>query len=187
MDAPALRTYKIPILLGGVSIFAIILSVVLLVQSTQTAATPIQFSSDTASSSADIKVDVEGAVARPGLYALPAGARVEDAISAAGGLAQDADTETLAKTINRAMKLADGGKIFIPSVLSSTLRSPNSPSSLISVNFGTEAELDTLPGVGPVTAQKIIANRPYQTLDELVAKKAVGTALFEKIKDQLSL
>ena len=92
--------------------------------------------------------------------------------------------------MNRAMKLVDGGKIYIPSLSSSPVspQSPQSPlSSVVSVNFATESELDTLSGVGPATAQKIIANRPYQTLDELVSKKAVGTALFEKIKDQLSL
>lgn len=191
MDAAALRTYKIPILLGGVSIFAIILSIVLLVQSTQTT-TPIQFSSDNpeASGAAAITVDVEGAVVSPGVYTLRGGSRVEDAITAAGGLGSDADEELFAKTMNRAAKLVDGGKIYVPS-LSSSPKSPQSPQSpispLVSVNSGSQSELDTLPGVGPVTAQKIIANRPYQTLEELVAKKAVGTALFEKIKDLVSL
>lgn len=189
MDVTAiLRTYKIPILLGGVSIFAITVSIVLLVKSTQTT-TPIQFSSDTpeASGAAAITVDIEGAVATPGVYTLPADSRVEDAIIAAGGLESDADEELFAKTMNRAMKLVDGGKIYVPS-LSSSPQSPQSPlSPLVSVNSASQSELESLPGIGPVTAQKIIANRPYQTLDELVAKKAVGTALFEKIKDQLSL
>lgn len=192
MDAAVLRTYKIPILLGGVSVFAIIVSIVLLVKSTQTT-TPIQFSSDNteASSAAAITVDVEGAVVHPGVYTLPAGSRVEDAITAAGGLESDADEELFAKTMNRAMKLVDGGKIYVPSLSSSPvsplrqLADPLSP--LISVNTASQSELESLPGIGPVTAQKIIANRPYQTLDELVAKKAVGQALFGKIKDTLSL
>ena len=186
--AEVLRNYKTPILLGGISIVSIILSIVLLVKSTQTT-TPIQFSSDTteASRSATITVDIEGAVVNPGVYTLPAGSRVEDAIVAAGGLGSGADGDAFAKTMNRAMKLVDGGKIYVPSLSSSPL-SPQFPlSPLISVNSATESELDTLPGIGPVTAQKIITNRPYQTLEELVGKKAVGAALFEKIKDKISL
>jgi competence protein ComEA len=187
MDAVAVfRTYKIPILLGGISVIAIILSLVLLFTSSQ-ATEPITFSSEEASTSAVLIVDVEGAVMHPGVYTLPGGARVEDAITAAGGLESDADSELFAKTFNRAAKLVDGGKIYIPTMGSDPLKGQTPFTSLISVNSGTEAELDSLPGIGPVTAQKIIANRPYQTLEELVAKKAVGTALFEKIKDQLSL
>jgi competence protein ComEA len=189
MDATALRTYKIPILLGGVSVLAIIVSIVLLVKSNQTAATPIQFSSDIpeASSSATLTVDVEGAVVHPGVYTLPVGSRVEDVITAAGGLESDADEELFAKTMNRAMKLVDGGKIYVPSFSSSGLGSVSSLGNLVSVNTASQSELEALPGIGPVTAKKIIANRPYQTLEELVAKKAVGTALFGKIKDTLSL
>ncbi|MCX6791609.1 MAG: ComEA family DNA-binding protein [Candidatus Gottesmanbacteria bacterium] len=189
MDAAAiLRNYKIPIFLGGISVLTIIVSIVLLVKSTQTP-TPIEFSSDRveASSSAVLTVDVEGAVASPGVYTLPGGARVEDAIAAAGGLERDADDALFAKTMNRAAKLVDGGKIYIPS-LSSSPQSPQSPlSPLVSVNSGSQSELDSLPGVGPVTAQKIIDNRPYQTLDDLVTKKAIGPSLYEKLKNNLSL
>jgi len=189
-----LRNYKIPILLGGVSVFTIVISIVLLVKSTQTAATPIQFlPADEAGSSgsAQLTIDIEGAVIHPGVYSLPGGTRVEDAITAAGGLGSDADSDAFAKTMNRAMKLVDGGKIYVPFLSSSPvsplrqLADPISP--LVSVNSATEGQLDGLPGVGPVTAQKIIANRPYQTLEELVGKKAVGSAVFEKIKAQLSL
>ena len=193
MDAATLRTYKIPILLGGISVFSIVVSLVLLVKSTQTAATPIQFSSDGAEASgsalgaAIVTVDVEGAVVHPGVYTLPVDSRVEDAIQAAGGLESDADEELFARTMNRAMKLVDGGKIYVPSLSSSGIGSADSVSNLVSVNTASQSELDTLPGVGPVTAQKIIDNRPYQTLGELVSKKAVGTALFEKIKDKMSL
>lgn len=186
--APIFHAYKIPILLGGISIVSIILSIVLLVKSTYTA-TPIQFSSDNteASGAAAITVDVEGAVIHPGVYTLPGGARLEDAITAAGGLESDADEELFAKTMNRAMKLVDGGKIYVPSLSSPSLGTLGSVSNLISVNTASQSELESLPGIGPVTAQKIIANRPYQTLEELVGKKAVGAALFEKIKDKISL
>jgi competence protein ComEA len=187
-----LRNYKIPILLGGISVFAIVVSIVLLVKSTQTTE-PIRFSSEEASGSAlgaaTITVDVEGAVLRPGVYMLPGGARVEDAITAAGGLGSGVDEELFAKTINRAAKITDGTKLYIPKVgvdqTSHTVS--DTQNGLISVNFATAAQLDVLPGVGPVTAQKIIDNRPYQTLDELVTKKAIGASLYEKLKNNLSL
>lgn len=195
MEQKIITTYKLPLLLGGASVFVIVISIILLIKSVA-ATTPIRFSrsADEASASGQasrIAVDVEGAVARPGLYSLPEGSRVEDAITAAGGLAKDVDEEAFAKTINRAMTLVDGGKIFIPSrsdapLQGVTLQSARS-AGLISVNAAAESELDTLPGVGPVTAKKIIDNRPYQTLEELVSKKAVGAALFEKLKAQISL
>ena len=180
--------YKIPILLGAISILAIIVSVVLLVKSTQTQE-PILFSSDSvpASRSAVLTVDVEGAVVVPGIYSLPTGSRVEDAIIAAGGLGSDADTDIFAKTFNRATKLIDGAKLYVSANNETIVHIPDAAGALISVNSATESELDSLPGVGPVTAQKIIDTRPYQTLEELVSKKAVGPALFEKIKAQVSL
>jgi competence protein ComEA len=182
--------YKVPLMLGGVSVLAIVISIVLLVKSTQTT-TPIEFSSDKseASGSAMLTIDVEGAVASPGVYTLPAGSRVEDAIAAAGGLGPDADEELLAKTVNRAQKMTDGAKIYIP-VMDTDQTSHNSSvpqNGLVSINFASASELDVLSGVGPVTAQKIIDNRPYSDLNELVTKKAIGAALFEKIKSQLSL
>jgi competence protein ComEA len=189
---PIFRTYKIPILLGGISVLAIVVSIVLLVQSTQTVE-PIRFSTDEASGSAlgaaTITVDVEGAVERPGVYILLAGSRVEDAITAAGGLGSGVDEELFAKTINRAAKITDGAKLYIPKagIDQASHIVGDTQNGLVSVNFASAAELDVLPGVGPVTAQKIMDNRPYQTLDDLVTKKAIGASLYEKLKDSLSL
>ncbi|MCX6794175.1 MAG: ComEA family DNA-binding protein [Candidatus Gottesmanbacteria bacterium] len=198
MDAAAiLRNYKIPILLGGISVLAIVVSIVLLVKSTQTA-DPILFSSveeasgpaSPAGGSATLTIDVEGAVELPGVYTLPAGSRVEDAITAAGGLGSDVDEEVFAKTVNRAAKITDGAKLYIPKagVDQTSNNISDSQNGLpVSVNFATAAQLDVLPGVGPVTAQKIIDNRPYQTLDDLVTKKAIGPSVYEKLKSNLSL
>ena len=199
------ETYKIPILLGSVSLVCIIVAIVLLVKSTQTAA-PIQFESalgisNQASSTASFKailVDIEGAVAAPGVVALLPGSRVEDALIAAGGLKSTADMQYIAKNINRAMKVADGMKIFIPEAgedqtshnPGTVVATPGTSSqngAFVSVNSASISELDTLSGVGPVTAQKIIDNRPYGSLEDLVTKKAIGPALFEKLKNQLSL
>jgi competence protein ComEA len=192
MDVPEiLRAYKTPMLFGGISILAIVVSVVLLVKSTQTGATPIEFSSDSveASNSAVLTVDVEGAVTNPGVYTLPAGSRVDDALASAGGLGTNADEILFAKTINRAAKITDGAKVYIPEIgVDQTSHNiSTTQNGLVSVNFATLAQLDVLPGVGPVTAQKIIDNRPYQSLEDLVTKKAIGPSLYEKLKDSLSL
>jgi len=205
------RLYKIPILLGGLSIFVIAASLIFLVKSTQNTI-PIQFSSniegvnDTNPSSNSAKlqkmihVDVEGGVERPGVYSLPLGSRVDDAISIAGGTNSEADVDGLAKQLNRASILVDGGKIYVPKkneiqgsntsynldpLLQRQKTSQNG--SLINVNFSSQSELDSLPGVGPVTANKIISARPYNTLDDLVNKKVISSSLFEKIKSQLTL
>ncbi len=147
-----------------------------------------------------IHVDVEGGVERPGVYSLPLGSRVDDAISIAGGTNSEADVDGLAKQLNRASILVDGGKIYVPKkneiqgsntsynldpLLQRQKTSQNG--SLINVNFSSQSELDSLPGVGPVTANKIISARPYNTLDDLVNKKVISSSLFEKIKSQLTL
>lgn len=135
-----------------------------------------------------IVVHVDGAVARPGVYELSAGARVSDAVSVAGNLAKDAD---MAK-VNLAAKITDGQKIHIPaigeqSVGSSQSVAGGSTSALININTVSESQLDTLPGVGPVTAQKIITSRPYTAPEELLTKKIVGQSTYEKIKDLITV
>jgi len=212
-SASFLTTYKLPLIFGSVSIIAVILSIVLLVQTFQTS-TPIEFVSGSAlgtqsSELQGILVDVEGAVASPGAKTLPVGSRVEDALNKAGGISNNADTDYVAKILNRAQILTDGMKIYVPpqtptqtsynpdTLTQQTLTSHNISTTtnnqdglvgpIISINFATAAELDTLPGVGPATVTKIIANRPYQSLDELVTKKSVGKTLFDKIKNRLSL
>lgn len=195
--AQVFKTYKIPLVLGGGSIFLIAISIVLLVKSVQTTS-PITFSGEASGSAlgvqAMIAVDVEGAVNKPGLIKLPTGSRVEDAIDAAGGLSEEVDADLFSKNINRAMKLVDGGKLYVPkvgeSITSHNITSYNNgdiKNNLVSINSASLSDLDSLPGVGPATAQKIIDNRPYQTLDELVGKKAIGSSLYEKLKNNLSL
>lgn len=187
------QEYRWSIILGAASLVCVLVSLLILFSSF-TPAEPIEFSSDAATSSSartiTIRVDVAGAVARPGVYELVGGSRVEDAIHAAGGLSDGADTEAMEKAVNRAAKLTDGAKLYIP------LRQPQSPEAQpqglhttgsVSVNSATQDELEELEGVGPVTAQKIIAGRPYTSLEELVVKKALSQSLFEKLKSQLSL
>lgn len=142
----------------------------------------------------EIVIDVEGAVERPGIYHLPLNSRQQDGLIAAGGMSKSADRSLVAKTLNMAAKLSDGMKLYIPHVGESAFVVSNaggqvagSMTNLISINMASASELDSLPGVGPVTADKIINNRPYGSLDELVNKKAVSKSVFEKIKEKISL
>ncbi len=138
-------------------------------------------------------VDVAGAVSRPGLYALPPGSRVADAIRAAGGYGPRVDAAAAAASLNLAEVLHDGAKLTVPERGASKPAAPGSTatggggggSGRIDLNRASATELDTLPGVGPVTAAKIIAareERPFQTVDELVARKVVSASVLAKIR-----
>ena len=137
-----------------------------------------------------IVVHVDGAVEKPGVYEMSADSRVSDAVSVSGGLSESADMVR----VNLAAKVTDGQKIYIPSFAEVSEGKPfgqsvagNSTSALVNINTAAESQLDTLPGVGPVTAQKIIASRPYGSPEELLTKKAVGQSVYEKIKDMVTV
>lgn len=138
----------------------------------------------------EIFVDIGGAVIKPGIFRFPPESRVNDLLVAAGGLAADADRDWVSQNLNLARKLTDGEKIYIPFQGktvedSSSLR--KGESSLININTASLAELDTLWGVGPVTAQKIIDNRPYAKIEDLLDKKIIKSNVYEAIKDQVSV
>lgn len=138
------------------------------------------------------KVDVSGAVVNPGVYTLAAGARIEDAIKAAGGVTTSADPTYMSKTINLAQKITDGVKIYIPPVQESGQSVVQTVAgaqevNLINVNTASLSELDILPGVGPVSAQAIIDKRPYSGIEELLTKKAVTRSTYDKIKGLVSV
>ncbi len=146
-------------------------------------------------------VDIQGAVKNPGVYELSKGDRVSDALKKAGGLVDEADNLWIAKTINLAAFLTDGMKLYFPFDGEEVMVNTSSDEStkgvnvsfssytqgFISINNATESELDKLPGIGQITAKKIIDNRPYSTIEELITKKVISEKLFEKIKNQLSL
>ncbi len=201
------RVYHAPIILGFISLIFVGLSVTIFIKSYQSS-TPIIFSSGSpisgitteATGSSEVQmltVDVEGAVIRPGVYRLPAGSRVDNGITAAGGLSKRADIAAISRLLNRAAKLSDGAKLYIPALGDEAVATgqPSSagssgsiaPAGVVNINAATQSELESLSGVGPVTAGKIISGRPYMRLDELVEKKVIGQALFTKIKDQLVL
>lgn len=137
-----------------------------------------------------ISVDVSGAVQNPGVYQLMTGSRIEDAVQAAGGFTQNANQEYISKSLNMAQKLSDGNKVYVPVVGEQTTWEESRPTSQVNkvnINTATQAELEALPGIGPVTASKIISERPYQTIEELLDKKIINKTVFEKIKEQLIL
>ena len=144
---------------------------------------------------AGAKVDVSGAVVNPGVYTLPGEARIEDALKAAGGVVESADPIHLSKSVNLAQKVSDGMKIYIPKAqeAGASAISPASPgiqatgNTPVNINAAAASELDQLPGIGPVTSQKIIDNRPYGGIEELLTKKAVSRSVYEKIKDKVSV
>lgn len=143
--------------------------------------------------SREILIDVEGAVQKPGVYHLDQSARFQDGLVAAGGLSEDADRTWIAKNINLATKLIDGSKIYLPKAGEIPINTLTSNSSgvvtnqLVNINSASESELDMLPGVGPVTARKIISNRPYGSLEELLSKKVVSARIFGQIKEKVSV
>ncbi|MCX6028909.1 MAG: ComEA family DNA-binding protein [Chloroflexi bacterium] len=153
------------------------------------------------------RVDVAGAVRTPGVYTLPRGSLVADAITAAGGPAGDADLDRL----NKAIALQDGMQIYVPHLAQPspvpvrptlpTAAATTAPTrvtlgattgstptgKLVNLNTATPEELDTLPGIGPSTAQKIIEGRPYGVVEDLMRVKGIGQATFDKLKDLVTV
>lgn len=141
-----------------------------------------------------VVVDIAGAVQQPGVYKLPGGSRIGDALVAAGGLSGEADREWVAQTINLAQEIKDGGKIYIPAKVEKTNIPINqytneSTQSLGKVNINTASagELDSLVGIGAARSQAIMANRPYTNTEELVSRAKIPQSVYEKIKDSISV
>jgi competence protein ComEA len=137
----------------------------------------------------DLVVDVTGAVERPGVYRLPAGARVEDALRRAGGVTAKAELEA----INRAARLADGQQVVVPErvpggagVAAAGAGTEDGP---ISLGTATVDQLDTIDGIGPVTAEKIVEYRDQHgglaSVDRLDQVSGIGPATMESLRARL--
>lgn len=156
-------------------------------------------SSAKSSSGTEVYVDVDGAVVRPGVYRLKDGARVSQAIDAAGGLTAEADVTGL----NRASKITDGQKIYVPTVgeqqaaaavggaesSAATTPGAGSSSGLVNINTASATELQKLSGIGPSMAQSIIDERTkngaFASVDDLMRVSGIGEKKLAKIKDYI--
>lgn len=152
-------------------------------------------------SMAPIQVHVTGAVKRPGVYSVGPDSRLVHAVEAAGGMAPDADEER----INLADRLLDGQQVYVPRRGVPIPPSPTPASGptggsrvagadltgtgVVNINSASAAELETLPGIGPALAQRIIehrqANGPFADPSEIVAVRGIGEATYAKIADRV--
>ncbi len=197
-----LDKFKIPLALSLVGVVLIIGG---MISSNLTSAKsqPKQFPKESlVQPSKQIGVDISGAVVNPGVYKLSDGERVEEAIKSAGGFAKNVNREYVSKSLNMAQKISDGMKIYVPSqgevsgsVISGSVAgvSANSNSGSaglgipVNINNASQSDLEALPGIGPVTAAKIISGRPYSKIEDLQNQKIISKSVFEKIKDSLVL
>jgi competence protein ComEA len=148
--------------------------------STEPAADPV---------AAEIYVHILGQVAQPGLYALPDGARAVDAVAAAGGFTPTAD----AGGVNLARFVSDGEQIVVPAIGEA---GPGAAPGVggdgrVNLNTADAAALDTLPGIGPATAQKILAWREqhgrFEAVEDLLAVGGIGEAKLDALRDLVTV
>lgn len=162
----------------------------------------------------NIVVDISGSVRKPGVYTMEAGDRLHAVIEMAGGLVQSADSDYFNRNYNLASLVYDQEKIYVPSqdetqkgifieqeytVFSNkidgrlindsknTSETSGLADGIININTASSEELESLSGIGPKTAEKIIQNRPYSTKEELVSKGALGEKLLESINALITL
>ena len=140
-----------------------------------------------------LMVHVLGAVQRPGVYSLPDGARVFEAVFLAGGFTSEADQPA----INLAATLSDGTQIYVPAIGEPARSLPSGSvggdpaSSIVNLNTASARELEVLPGIGPTTAQAIIQyreeNGPFESVEELLKVQGIGDAKLNAIRELISL
>ena len=141
--------------------------------------------------SSTVIVDICGCVISPGVYELEEGSRVVDAVGMAGGVTDEADTTQ----VNLARKLVDGEQVYIPAVGETAPAgaavpanaSAQSPSGLVNINTASTSDLMELPGIGEVTASKIVEDRekngPFEGVEDIKRVSGIGDAKFEGIRD----
>jgi competence protein ComEA len=141
---------------------------------------------------APITVYVSGNVNQSGIYSLPPGSRINDAILAAGGFADNTNTSE----INLAQILTDGEQINVPGLISPAATGiaggqVDLVGSVVNINTASLALLDTLPNIGPKTAQDIldyrVANGPFDTIEEIMEVPGIGQGKFDAMKDLITI
>jgi len=137
-----------------------------------------------------VVVHAAGAVARPGVYELRAGARVQDLLAAAGGAAPGAQLDRL----NLAARLVDGSQVYVPregEAAPPVASGPGAPAGPLDLNTATVEQLEELPGVGPATAQAIISAREelggFRSVEDLLDVRGIGPAKFASLRDLVTV
>lgn len=157
-------------------------------------ATPSPNAAEATAGDSMIKVHVKGAVIAEGVYELPKGARVQDAVDAAGGAAQGANLSAL----SLAKALSDGEDVYVPKEGEAVPQSGGTegagsklqPGQKVNINTATAAQLVTIPGVGEATADKIIAYRekqPFERIEDIMKVSNIGEKKFENMKDYITV
>jgi competence protein ComEA len=130
-----------------------------------------------------IKVQVAGAVVRPGVYELREGDRVVDALAAAGGPTEDANTDAL----NLARRVRDEERLDVPARTGAAAGQALASGTKLDINVATADQLDALPGIGPAYSQRIVDSRavdgPYKSTRDLVDRKVLPQSTFDKVRD----
>ena len=143
-----------------------------------------------------VVVEIVGAVPNPGVYRLPPGSRLVDVVRLAGGYGPRVDTARAERELNLAAPVKDGDHVRVPSRddeivgPGASIAGASVGPALLDVNAATQAQLEELPGVGPATAQKIIAAReeaPFGAVEELRSRGVLGEKTFEKLRPLLTV
>ena len=133
---------------------------------------------------------ISGQVKKPGVYEVQDGMKIIDLISLAGGFTDEVDSEFVSKEINLSELLKDEQKIYIPSINESAegkTTSSQNPMSSVNINSASLEELDSLSGIGPATAQKIIEARPFEKIEDIMNVSGIGESKFNQIKDFITV
>jgi len=141
----------------------------------------------------EVMIDISGEVINPGVYKLENGAILDDAIAMAGGLGAKANLKWIDKNLNRAEKIYDGQKVYIPNVVEdkTVILGVSTNKNIIRINTASLDDLDLLNGVGPSIAQRIIDYRTevggFKSVEEIKLVPGIGDKMFEKIKNDIQL
>ncbi len=157
----------------------------------------------------DITVEIAGEVMTPGVYQLASNARINDLLIKSGGFSGGADRDWVSKYLNRAARLSDGQKVYIPKTgelaphqdYQSSVRGANNEggyqttsasfssdsSGKININSASLTQLDSLPGIAQKRGQKIIDHRPYSKIEELLSKGVLTQSVYNEIKDLITV
>jgi len=175
--------------LAVVALLVLLISGLFVVRGTSQEVVAAPIALDIATVAPLLVIDVSGAVTKPGVYSLPPGSRVVDAIQAAGGLKRGADTSD----INQARILKDGEQIYVyPSVHASNgtpIKRAVRKNGPIMINRASVKDYESLDGIGPVLAQRIVSfrkiNGPFVAIEDLMKVPGIGPKTFEKFKAKL--